>query len=124
MNLTRGTILVSLLAAILGSLFITPSASATDASRSLSRHFDLVNATFDDIIALAMAPTNSDAFQDIALDQPLPGGLNSVTFDVPPGGCLRDLRVTFHNGRIQRFPRIDVCRSSGLRLGPRVTGGG
>lgn len=119
MNSTRATALAAMLAVALGNLLVVPSANAiyADTGRMPTRHFDLVNATFDDIVALAIAPADADAFQDIVLDQPLQGGLTSVTFDVPTGGCLRDLRVTFHGGRIQRFARIDVCRSSGLRLG-------
>jgi len=119
MNPTRATALFAMLAIALGNLLV-PSASAANADAGLTpmRHFDLVNATFNSIIALAIAPADRDAFQDIALGQPLQGGLTSMTFDVPAGGCLRDLRVIFHGGRIQLFPRIDVCRSSGLRLIP------
>lgn len=117
MNPIRTTILIGMLVVTLGNLLVVPLACA-DAVRRPARHFDLVNATFDSIIALAIAPADRDAFQDIALGQPLQGGLTSMTFDVPAGGCLRDLRVTFHGGRTQLFPRIDVCRSSGLRLTP------
>jgi len=116
MNSTRPTILVAMFAAALGTLLIVPSAACADAGPRPARHFDLVNATLDSVITLAVAPADSDAFQDIDLGQPLQGGLTSMTFDVPVGGCLRDLRVTFKGGRIQLFPRIDVCHSSGLRL--------
>ena len=116
MNSTRPTILVAMFAAALGTLLIVPSAACADAGPRPARHFDLVNATLDSVITLAVAPADSDAFQDIDLGQPLQGGLTSMTFDVPTGGCLRDLRVTFKGGRTQRFPRIDVCHSSGLRL--------
>ena len=96
MNPTRATALVAMLAIALGSQLVVASAASADAVRRPARHFDLVNATFDSVIALAIAPADHDAFQDIALGQPLQGGLTSMTFDVPPGGCLRDLRVTFH----------------------------
>lgn len=118
MNSTRPAILVAMFAVTLGTLLIAPSAACADAVRKPARHFDLVNTTFDSIIALAIAPADRDAFQDIDLGQPLQGGLTSMIFDVPAGGCLRDLRVTFHGGHTQLFPRIDVCRSSGLRLAP------
>lgn len=117
MNPIRATILIAMLAVTLGNLLVVPWAYAGEGRRP-ARHFDLVNATFDSVIALAIAPADRDAFQDIALDQPLRGGLTSMTFDVPAGGCLRDLSVTFHGGRTQLFPHIDVCRSSGLRLTP------
>ena len=119
MNPTRATALVAMLAVALGNLIVVPSAAGADAGRKPARHFDLVNATFDSVIALAIAPADHDAFQDIDLGQPLQGGLTSATFDVPAGGCLRDLLVTFHGGRTRLFPHIDVCRSSGLRLEPR-----
>jgi hypothetical protein len=83
-----------------------------------------VNGTFDSITALAMAPADGDAFHDIALDQPLQGGPTSMTFDVPAGGCLRDLRVTFHGGRTRLFAHVDVCRSTGLRLRSQIAKGG
>ncbi|GAB2543248.1 hypothetical protein [Rhodanobacter koreensis] len=118
MNPTRATILVTMFAVALGNLFVVPSAASANAMRKPARHFNLVNATFDSVIALAIAPADRDAFQDITLGQPLRGGLTSMTFDVPAGGCLRDLRVIFHDGHTQLFPRIDVCRSSGLRLMP------
>ncbi|MFI4959756.1 MAG: hypothetical protein ACHP7C_11455 [Lysobacterales bacterium] len=103
-------------AVALGTLLIVPSAACADAGPRPARHFDLVNATLDSVITLAVAPADRDAFQDIDLGQPLQGGLTSMTFDVPAGGCLRDLRVTFKGGRTQLFPHIDVCRSTGLRL--------
>lgn len=116
MNSTCPTSLVTLFAVALGTLLIAPSAAGADAGPRPARHFDLVNATLDSVITLAVAPADHDAFQDIDLGQPLQGGLTAMTFDVPAGGCLRDLRVTFNGGRTQLFPRIDVCRSSGLRL--------
>jgi hypothetical protein len=118
MNPTRATVLIAMFAITLGNLLVVPSAASANAVRRLARHFDLVNATFDSVIALAIAPADRDAFQDIALGQPLQGGLTSMTFDVPAGGCLRDLRITFHGERTQLFPHVDVCRSSGLRLTP------
>jgi hypothetical protein len=90
--------------------------------RHPARHFDLVNATFDDVTALAIAPSGSDSFHDIALGEPLQGGLTSITVDVPDGGCLRDVRVTFHGGRTLLYPHIDACRYHGLRLMPHDGG--
>jgi len=121
MNLTRVTTLIAMLAFALGNLFV-PTASAAGANAGLTpaRHFHLVNATFDSIIALAIAPADEVSFHDIALDQPLQGGLTSMIFDVPAGECLRDLRVTFHGGGTRLLPHIDVCRSSGLRLTSQI----
>lgn len=116
MNSIRTTIPAVMLAIALGNLLVAPSAACADGTRTPQRHFDLVNASFDSVTALAIAPAGHDAFQGIALGRPLQGGLNALTFDVPAGGCLRDLRVTFSGGRTRIFPRIDVCRSTGLRL--------
>jgi hypothetical protein len=116
MNPIRATTL-AVLALALGNLLV-PSAHA-DSGLTPARHFDLVNATFDSITALAIAPADGDVFHDVALGQPLQGGPTSMTFDVPTGGCLRDLHVTFQGGRTKLFTHIDVCRSSGLRLTPQ-----
>ena len=121
MNSIRIIFPASPLFAALASLLVAPSSACGAATRIPQRHFDLVNATFDSIIALAIAPAGRDAFRDIALGRPLQGGMNSMTFDIPAGGCLRDLRVIFHGGRTRIFSRIDVCRSTGLRL---TSGGG
>jgi hypothetical protein len=120
MSPTRAIAFAALLAIAPGSMLATPAASAAhaDAGRKSTRHFKLVNATFDSVIALAIAPHGSDAFHDVALGEPLQGGLTSMTVDIPAGGCLRDLRVTFRGGRILLLPHIDVCRSDGLRLTP------
>jgi hypothetical protein len=119
MNPIRPILPALALAVALGLQLGAPSPARAGAN---SRHFDLVNATFDSVVALAISPSGRDAFQDIALGQPLQGGLTSMTFDVPAGGCMRDLRVTFGGGHTRIFSHIDVCRSTGLRLMPR--GGG
>lgn len=116
MNSIRTILPVATIAFALGNLIVAPSAACAAAARMPPRHFNLVNATFDSVTVLAIAPAGRDAFRDIPLGRPLQGGLNSMTFDVPAGGCLRDLRVTFHGGRTRIFPRIDICRSTGLRL--------
>lgn len=116
MNPNRLPFFTVVLVMLLASSFAFASTTRSDTGRSPTRHFDLVNATFDSVTALAIAPTGYDVFRDIVLGQPLQGGLTSMTFDVPAGGCLRDLRITFLGGRTQLFPRVDVCRSGGLRL--------
>jgi hypothetical protein len=120
MSSTRAIAFAALLAFAPGSMLAASQVSAAhaDAGRQPARHFKLVNATFDSVIALAIAPDGSDAFHDVALGEPLQGGLISMSFDVPAGACLRDLRVTFRGGRILFLPHIDVCRSDGLRLTP------
>jgi hypothetical protein len=100
--------------------FLLANAAHADSShRRATRHFDVINATSNSVTALAIAPTGSEAFHDIALGEPLQGGLTSITVDVPDGGCLRDIRVTFRHGRTLLYPRIDACRYQSLRLMPR-----
>ncbi len=86
--------------------------------RHAARHFDVANAILNSVTALAIAPAGSAAFHDIALREPLQGGLNSTIIDVPDGGCLRDLQITFRDGHVL-YPRVDACRYQGLRLMPR-----
>jgi hypothetical protein len=100
------------------AMLVTLTACATPegATRGSSHALRIVNATFDGVTALAMAPSGSSDFHDLALAQPLPGGLASAMVDVPPGACRRDVRVTFHGDRTLLYRHFDVCRSDGLRL--------
>lgn len=108
--------------ALIALLLAAPVACAAhvDAGNTRSRHFDLMNAGFDSVTAIAIAPAGSADFHAIALDRPLQGGLTAMTFDLPAGSCLRDLQLTFDDGRQLLLPRIDVCRSHGLRLGAQA----
>jgi hypothetical protein len=121
MKPNRVFLLVAVASIALGSPLISSATIAADAGRTstTARHFDIVNATFDSVTAVAMAPAGRKDFVSRDLDQPLQGGLTAMTLDVPAGGCLRDLRVTFRGGRSQLFRHIDVCRSSGVRLTSR-----
>jgi hypothetical protein len=85
-------------------------------------HFRIVNATFDSVTGLAFALPQDPVFHDMNLAAPLQGGLTSITVDVPGGGCMRDVRVTFRNGRTLIYPNLDLCRSDGLRLAAGVGG--
>lgn len=116
MQTTRTAAFTTMLAAV---AFLLADPAYAWGNRHAARHFSVVNATFNSVTALAIAPAGSEAFHDIALGEPLQGGLTSITIDVPDGGCLRDLRVTFRNGRTLLYPRIDACRCQGLRLMPR-----
>jgi hypothetical protein len=94
------------------SLLVSLTACAAPATH----HLRIVNATFDGMTGLAFAPSGSTDFEEVAMMQPLAGGLASVTVDVPPGTCRRDVRITFKNARTLLYPDMDVCRSDGLRL--------
>jgi hypothetical protein len=81
-------------------------------------HLVLTNATFDSVIDLAIAPSGENAYRSIPLGTALRGGLTSTTVDVPEGGCLRDIRLTFRGGRVHRLENVDLCRHHALRLDP------
>ena len=115
MQSTRAAFIVLLVAAA----FLPVGAAHAAGDRRAARHFDVTNATLNSVTALAIAPAGTETFHDIALAEPLQGGLNSITVDVPDGGCLRDLRVTFRDGHVLLYPRIDACRYRELRLMPR-----
>ena len=119
MNPTRANI-PTLLAFALCNVLAAASVCANPAhdARKPARHVNLVNATFDSVTALAIAPAGSDTFHEIDLGEPLHGGLTSMTFDVPAGDCMRDIRVTFKGDRTLLYPHFDVCRNDGLRLAP------
>lgn len=91
----------------------------SDNGRRPATTFRLVNATFDSVAALAIAPAASNDFHLVPLGKPLQGGFNTTTFRVPAGGCMRDLRITFRNGDVTSLPAIDMCRSHGLRIGAK-----
>lgn len=98
--------------------YATLAACADGHPRKPSRHLYVVNATFDSVTAMAVAPERSNSFQALALPVPLQGGLASITVALPQGGCLRDIRVTFLDGHAWFYPGMDVCRYDGLRLTP------
>ena len=115
MTLPRAAICSIALAATLTGA-CAASTPRGDTATAPGPYLQLVNATFDSVTAVAVAPAGSEAFQRIALGQPLQGGLTATTFRVPPGQCLRDLRVTFRNQRVERLGAIDMCRVHALRL--------
>ncbi|MEP7184309.1 MAG: hypothetical protein ABI767_00610 [Rhodanobacter sp.] len=88
-------------------------------ARRPSTSFRLVNASFDSIVTLQIAPAGSNAFRTIDLGWPLQGGLTATSFRVPAGECLRDLRITFRDGDVTQLSPIDMCRSNGVRIGAR-----
>ncbi|MBB3228244.1 hypothetical protein FHW69_002879 [Luteibacter sp. Sphag1AF] len=112
--------------ACLAFVAVTPAAHAFAAqtdSREPARIFTVVNTSFDSVVALAFAPAGSEAFEEVALGEPLHGGLTSAAVEVPVGACMRDVRATFRNGKTYVFPAVDVCRNRQLRLSAKSQGG-
>lgn len=95
-----------------------PHAHATGhrSARNPARYLVVTNASFDSVVSLAVAPDDGNAYRTLDIGRPLQGGLNSITVELPPGGCMRRFRVTFANGAILRIPYFDLCRFHQLRL--------
>lgn len=113
MHAIRPASLMLRIAASFPVFVIALSACATAAP---TRSMRIVNATYDDVTALAVAPVGSDDFRELALARPLVGGLGSIMVSMPADTCRHDVRVTFRNGRALRYAGLDVCRHDGLRL--------
>jgi hypothetical protein len=78
--------------------------------------FRIVNASFDSVTSLEVASDDASGYQRVDLREPLQGGLTSTTVRLPDGACVRDVRVTFRDGRSEVYRGIDVCKATGLRL--------
>jgi hypothetical protein len=83
---------------------------------SPGRLFRIVNASFDSVTALEVANKDATGYEPVDLREPLQGGLTSTSVRLPDGTCLRDVRVTFRDGRSEVYRDIDVCKANGLRL--------
>jgi hypothetical protein len=84
-----------------------------------SHYLDIYNTAPSSLVAIAVAPAGSGTFRDIALGgKPLRGGGDSTTVAVQPdGGCLRDLRLSFADGRVLEQNRFNVCRYRSYHTG-------
>lgn len=115
----------TLIAAVFAiALFTTLTACATTSAHAPqpARQLRVVNATFASVVSLAVAPAQTHDFADVDFAAPLQGGENAVVVNVPPGQCLRDLRVTFRDGRTLTYAALDVCRYHAVRLSHGATG--
>jgi hypothetical protein len=100
------------------AIALSACADVAGAVRKPTHHLHVVNGSYDSVTALAIAPAQGGTFQDIELQTPVQGGLDSTTVDVPAGDCLRDVRVTFLHGAHRVYPGLDLCRNDSLRLTP------
>ncbi|MFT3763337.1 MAG: hypothetical protein QM761_12195 [Pseudoxanthomonas sp.] len=89
---------------------------ALAAPRESVKLFKLVNRGFDSVTSLAVAPTGTDAYREVYLGEPLRGGGDSATVEIPAEYCRYDLRFSFRNGKKRVYEDVDVCRSTGLRI--------
>ena len=83
-------------------------------------YLDIYNTAPESLVAFAQAPAGGGTFHPIILaDTPVQGGGDSATvaFQKADGGCLRDLRLTFADGRTLIHPRFNVCRFGSYHTG-------
>ena len=83
-------------------------------------YVDVHNTAPSSLVALAAAPAGRDAFRSVVIsDRPVRGGGDSATvaFDATDGGCLRDLRFTFADGRVLVHRNFNVCKYSSYHTG-------
>lgn len=85
-----------------------------------TRYVDLVNRAHDSVTSLSVAPTGSDAFEEIPLE-PLKGGGDSATISVDAEGCHYDFRFRFRNGRTAVYENVDICGYGKMYIRPLPT---
>lgn len=92
--------------------------------RTQTHYVNIYNSARSSIVAFEAAPAGTGAFRPIALaDRPIQGGGDSamVAFRKQDGGCRRDFRTTFADGRVLLVRDYDVCRMSVFRTGPALS---
>ena len=85
-----------------------------------TRYLDVVNTSSYSIASFATAAAGSDDFRAVVLaDRPVRGGGESATvaLEQSDGGCLRDLRTTFTDGRVLIQKDFDVCKARRYHTG-------
>lgn len=85
-----------------------------------TRYVDLVNRAHDSVTSLSVAPTGSDAFEEIPLE-PLKGGGDSATISVDAESCRYDFRFHFRNGRTAVYENVDICGYGKMYIRPLPT---
>jgi hypothetical protein len=83
-------------------------------------YIDIYNTAPSSIESFAVAPAGTQAFRDIALaDRTVHGGGDSVTvaFDKADGGCLRNFRTRFVDGRVLIQNGFNMCKFRSYHTG-------
>lgn len=102
--------------------FATLLAAPTAFAAEGTDHFDVVNASDDTITAVALARAGSGMFRTVVDEHnhPVPverGETLAIATRLREGGCLRDVRVKFGNGKVL-LQGIDVCKNQPFRAAP------
>jgi hypothetical protein len=102
------------------SALIVLIAAIPAVANAQSYYLDIYNTAPSSLVALAAAPAGSAAFHAVVLaGQPVHGGGDSVTvaFDKNSGGCVRDLHLTFADGRVLDQRSFNVCKFRSYHTG-------
>ncbi len=86
-------------------------------------HLDLVNASESTITSVAVAKADSNIFRTAIDDRRRPIFLESgetltISTRLREGGCLRDLRVKFGNGKVLSECMFDICKQKPFLAAP------
>ena len=99
-----------------GALFFTAMLVVSSATCAETVYrFDVVNASARTIVSVAVAPAGGAIFRKAVDELRKPALLErgeSMTITTRPseGGCLRDVRVAFDDGREAISRNLDICR--------------
>lgn len=89
------------------------------AAGAQTHYLNVYNTAPSSLVAIATAPAGSRVFRELPLGgKPVQGGGDSTTvaFD-GNAGCLRDLRLSFADGRVLMHKGFNVCKDGTYRTG-------
>lgn len=88
---------------------------ATAAHAEPRYYMEMINDAPSSVQVVEVAVAGSERWESLQVGAPLHGGGDAVTLGLPRGGgCLRDFRVAFVDGRVMR-QRFNVCRYGAFR---------
>lgn len=89
---------------------IHPASAAT-------RYLTVVNDDARTVEMVEVAPAGSGAFEPLGLPSPLIGGRGGQgTAEVPPGPCVRDLRVVYRDTSVLTVTAWNTCRNAVIHI--------
>ncbi len=70
------------------------------------------------VVMVEAAPVGSGAFTSLGLSAPLLGGREGqATVTLPPGPCVRDLRVVYRDTSMLTVTAWNTCRNAVIHIG-------
>ncbi|MGN6094362.1 MAG: hypothetical protein ACTHOL_18585 [Luteibacter jiangsuensis] len=93
--------------------------AAWTASAPAATHYLLIiNDDDRAVVMVQVAPADAGAFEPLDLPRPLIGGREGqATVAVPPGPCLRDLRIVYRDTSTLTLTAWNTCRQSTVHVG-------